>query len=173
LSPEINKKCIQLIEARSSYSLDRHECATATATSSTMPKKRCSRPAHVWYYYFILLHITPLKQRNVSDSAGTEPGGPAVFFNEKSYNTTYYNVIKVIPMWLCGYCDDGHRVLRFLFLYIIIVILLGRSAVLLNIDIFYYNIYYYVLFRRFDFKNKNCIQSRSYTIFPHCKYRAR
>lgn len=48
----------------------------------------------------LLYYYVPLKQRNVADSAGTEPGGPAVFFNEKSYNTTYYNIniVKIKPM---------------------------------------------------------------------------
>jgi len=48
----------------------------------------------------LLYYYVTLKQRIVAGSAGTEPGGPAVFFNEKSYNTTYYyiNFIKIIPM---------------------------------------------------------------------------
>jgi len=48
----------------------------------------------------LLYYYVTLKQRISKDSAGTEPGGPTVFFNEKSYNTTYYyiNIIKIIPM---------------------------------------------------------------------------
>jgi len=132
-----------------------------------MPKRHCRRPAHLYGIIILLLHCASKTKKRLG-LCGHGARWPGCF---STGNRTIQHITMLLKQYPCRYCD-GHRVLYFCFYIILyIVILPGRNVVLLKTSMymFLYILLCFVPYIGFDFKNKNCIQSRSYTIFTHCK----